>query len=145
MKTKQHPLNYRGQWLRKPFASNYFGAWLTETGSLTARLQRRYAHFSVQTVRLGDAKPFQDEANLLRAPSHQVALIREVLLNGNGQSVVFAHSVLPKSSLRGAWLRLGCLGSKPLGAILFSNPKVKRAPLSYKKTFVKSCAIQARH
>jgi chorismate--pyruvate lyase len=106
---------------------------LIETGSLTARLQQRYAQFAVQAVRLGDAKPLQEEADLLRAPSHQVALIREVLLTGNGQSVVFAHSVLPKSSLRGEWHRLGRLGSKPLGTILFSNPAVKRTPLSYKK------------
>ena len=133
MNIQQHSLNHRSQWLRKPFASNHFSAWLIETGSLTARLQQRYAQFAVQAVRLGDAKPLQEEADLLRAPSHQVALIREVLLKGNGQSVVFAHSVLPKSSLRGEWHRLGRLGSKPLGAILFSNPKVTRTPLSYKK------------
>jgi chorismate--pyruvate lyase len=130
---QQHSLNYRSQWLRKPFASGHFSAWLIEAGSLTARLQQRYAHFAVQTVRLDDAKPLQEEASLLRAPSHHVALIREVLLKGNGQSVVFAHSVLPKSSLRGGWCKLGRLGDKPLGTILFSNPAVKRTPLSYKK------------
>lgn len=52
---------------------------------------------------------------------------------GNNQPVVFAHSVLPYASLRGAWLGLGKLGNKPLGAALFANPKVKRTPLEYKK------------
>ena len=46
---------------------------------------------------------------------------------------MFAHSVLPRGSLRGAWNGLGRLGNKPLGATLFANPKVKRTPLSYKK------------
>lgn len=55
------------------------------------------------------------------------------MLWGNGQGVVFAHSVLPKASLRGAWAGLSRLGSKPLGAMLFANPKVQRTALSYKK------------
>jgi len=61
------------------------------------------------------------------------AQIREVLLYGNGRPVVFAHSVLPRRSLQGEWRSLGRLGNKPLGAVLFANPKVKRTPLSYKK------------
>lgn len=60
-------------------------------------------------------------------------LVREVLLYGNGLPVVFAQSVLPRKSLQGEWRRLGKLGNKPLGAVLFANPKVRRTPLSYKK------------
>ena len=78
-------------------------------------------------------KPIQDEAVLLHQASYKTALIREVLLMGDHQPVVFAHSVLPRVSLRGAWNGLGRLGNKPLGATLFANPKVKRTPLSYKK------------
>ncbi len=52
---------------------------------------------------------------------------------GNNQPVVFAHSVLPRASLRGSWRGLGKLGNKPLGAALFANPKVKRTLLEYKK------------
>jgi chorismate lyase len=51
----------------------------------------------------------------------------------SNQPVVFAHSVLPYVSLRGAWHGLGKLGNKPLGAALFANAKVKRTPLEYKK------------
>jgi len=69
----------------------------------------------------------------LHFPIGKTALIRDVLLNGGGCPVVFAHSVLPRRSLRGEWLRLGKLGSKPLGATLFANQKVKRTALSYKK------------
>lgn len=136
MKIKNHPYHYRANWLKKPFLSHQYTPWLIETGSLTARLQRRYAEFSVQTVRLTDEKPLKDEAYCLHAQSHQLALVREVLLMGNSQAVVFAHSVLPKASLRGAWYGLGKLGNKPLGATLFTNQKVKRTPLSYKKLSV---------
>ena len=74
-----------------------------------------------------------DEFALLGLKASQHALIREVLLMGNNQPVVFAHSLLPRASLRGAWQGLGKLGNKPLGATLFTNPKVKRTPLEYKK------------
>jgi chorismate--pyruvate lyase len=133
VKIRQNTLNHRSQWLRKPFSCSQFNTWLIESGSLTARLQKRYSHFAVQTVYLGHAKPLQEEADLLHVASYKMAYIREVLLKGNRQSVVFAHSVMPKTSLRGVWNGLGRLGVKPLGAILFSNPKVKRTPLSYKK------------
>jgi len=108
-------------------------AWLVDKGSLTARLQQRYANFSVKPVAVKYAKPIRGEAVLLHSPAYKTALIREVLLFGNGQPVIFAHSVLPRASLRGAWNGLGRLGNKPLGATLFANPKVKRTPLEYKK------------
>ncbi len=133
MKIKNHPYHNRANWLKKPFLSHQYTPWLIETGSLTARLQRRYADFSVQTLRLANAKQLRDEAYCLHTASYKLALVREVLLVGNQHAVVFAHSVLPKASLRGEWYGLGKLGNKPLGAKLFANPKVKRTPLSYKK------------
>lgn len=58
---------------------------------------------------------------------------REVFLYCGDRPVVFAHSVLPLASLRGAWAKLGKLGNRPLGATLFANPCVRRAPLEYKR------------
>lgn len=108
-------------------------SWLIDRGSLTLRLQKSYPIFVVKPVHVGYAKPILDEALRLGLPGYKTALIREVLLIGNHQSVVFAHSVLPRASLRGAWNGLGRLGNKPLGAALFANPQVKRAPLRFKK------------
>ena len=133
MKIQYHRLNNRTSWFRKPYLSGNYQSWLVETDSLTARLQQRYVNFAVKPVTVKYAKPIQDEAVLLCQPIYKTALIREVLLMGNHQPVVFAHSVLPRGSLRGPWNGLGRLGSKPLGATLFANPKVKRTPLSYKK------------
>lgn len=69
----------------------------------------------------------------MHVSSREPMLVREVHLLGNGQPVVFAHSVLPRHHLRGAWLGLRVLGNKPLGASLFANPKVCRTALEFKK------------
>lgn len=113
--------------------SGAYRKWLIDNGSLTTRLKARYTDFVVRPVLLKNAKAFTDESALLGLKASQPALIREVLLMGNNQPVVFAHSVLPRTSLRGAWYGLGKLGNKPLGATLFANPKVKRTRLTYKK------------
>ena len=132
MKVRINP-HRKNHWLRKPILCSAYRKWLVDNGSLTARLKARYADFSVRPVLLKNAKSFTDESALLGLKANQHALIREVLLMGNNQPVVFAHSVLPRASLRGAWHRFGKLGNKPLGAALFANPKVKRTPLEYKK------------
>ncbi len=123
----------RSHWLDKPMMSGQYHHWLIDSHSLTMRLQRRYPSFSVKPVLVKYAKPFLDEASLLGISLRTTLLTREVQLIGNNQVVVFAHSVLPRKSLRGAWVGLSHLGNKPLGATLFANPQVKRAPLSYKK------------
>jgi chorismate lyase len=110
-----------------------FRSWLIESGSLTLRLQKRYKDFSVKNIQMKNAKPYQGEASLLRLKSHQHEHIRDVLLLGNHEAVVFAHSVIPKKSMRGSWSCLGQLGNKPLGGTLFANPKVTRTAFEYKK------------
>ena len=133
VKIQQNCSKSRQRWLKKPMLAKALQSWLIDTGSLTARLQLRYKHFAVKPVAVKYAKPIADESALLHLPAHKTALIREVLLMGNNQTVVFAHSVLPRASLRGAWNGLGRLGNNPLGATLFANPKVRRTLLSYKK------------
>ena len=133
VKIKQNPISPRLRWLNKPIQANQVQSWLIDNGSLTARLQHRYKNFAVIPLAVKYAKPIQDEAVLLHQASYKTALIREVLLIGDNQPVVFAHSMLPRASLRAAWNGLGRLGNKPLGATLFANPKVKRTPLSFKK------------
>jgi chorismate lyase len=133
VKIQQNRSHPRQQWFRKPMLCGAYRQWLIDHGSLTARLKARYSDFAVQPVLLKNAKAFTDESTLLGLKASQYALIREVLLLGNNQPVVFAHSVLPRASLRGAWNGLGRLGNKPLGATLFANPVVKRTPLEYKK------------
>ena len=113
--------------------SGAYRTWLIDSGSLTQRLQAKSKHFNVRALRLNRTKPQIDEAKILKIPQQQSALLREVLLLDQEQPLVFAHSVLPDKSMRGAWLGLSRLGNKPLGAALFSDPQVTRTPLQYKK------------
>lgn len=133
MKILNSRKNKKTSWLKKPYLAENYHAWLVSNGSLTARLQARCGDFAVQPLSVKYAKPIHDESALLRLPVHKTALIREVLLLSNRHPVVFAHSVLPRASLRGPWHQLGKLGNQALGATLFANLKVKRTPLSYKK------------
>lgn len=133
VKIQHNRSHQRQQWLKKPMLSGAFRKWLIDKGSLTARLKTTYKDFAVRPIFLKNAKAFTDESALLGLKPNQHALIREVMLMGNNQPVVFAHSVLPRASLRGVWNNLGKLGNKPLGAALFANPKVKRTPLEYIK------------
>jgi len=110
--------------------------WLLDRGSLTRRIQVRCAAFSVRHVQqqYGVAMPSERRMVALSRPSrHSRALLRDVFLYCGETPLVFAHSVLPATSLHGAWQSLGQLGSKPLGAALFANPRVRRTPLRFKK------------
>ena len=133
MKIDQHHLKLRSNWLKKPFSALRYRSWLVNEGSLTARLQLRYADFHVEALSQQNAKPIDDEAAILKRKQSTITNVRDVLLKGNKCTLVYAHSVLPYSSLRGEWVKLGKLGNQPLGATLFGNPRVKRTPLSYKK------------
>ncbi len=123
----------RSQWLKNPINSGVYRDWLIDKGSLTWRLQLRAKNFKVKPLKVMNAQPQVDEALLLGFAQNQLALLREVQLMEGALPVVFAHSILPHRSLSGAWLGLRRLGNKPLGATLFSNPKVKRTPLMFKK------------
>jgi chorismate--pyruvate lyase len=74
-------------------------------------------------------------------------MLREVHLYCGDTPVVFAHSVIPKKGMNGAWHHLGKLGNKPLGAALFANPLIKRMPLQFRKLdrrhalYRRACAI----
>jgi chorismate--pyruvate lyase len=125
-------------WQAAPHASGAYRRWLIGDDSLTLRLQSRCGNFAVSHVRQRWAHPLPDEAALLKLRPQQIALIREVWLQCGEARMVFARSVLPRASLYGAWRKLGELGSKPLGAVLFGDRKVVRTPLAF-------CKLPAHH
>jgi chorismate--pyruvate lyase len=84
------------------------------------------------------ARTSVDERALLGASARELVITREVFLYCAGTPVVFAHSVVRREGLRGPWRWLGNLGARPLGAALFSDPRVARTPLVFR-------AIGAHH
>ena len=118
-------------WQHRPHAPAALRAWLLDRGSLTHRLQQRCRRFEVEVLHQHWQRALPDEAALLGIAPHTHALVREVLLRCDGRAVVFARSILPRTSLLGAWRDLGRIGSRPLGGALFSDPRIRRAPLRF--------------
>ena len=107
-------------------------AWLFADGSLTARLQARCGDgFRVRRLRSDYARPRPEEAQALGIRPRRVALLREVLLYCGARPVVYARSVIPLPTLRGAHRRLARLGDKPLGAYLFARPEMRREHMEF--------------
>ena len=107
--------------------------WLLSHGSLTRLVQRHCSDFRVKPVFQALALPCGDELAVLDLRCGELALVREVYLYCGDTPVVFAHSVVARKNLRGAWRGLSGLGNRSLGAALFANPKVKRMPFQFKK------------
>jgi chorismate--pyruvate lyase len=107
--------------------------WLTDQGSLTRRLKRHCPAFRVHPTRIGRFRTSHDENRALRLGPGCLAYVREVILDCGNLPVVFAHSVVALDSLRGPWAAVTRLGSRPLGEALFSNPRISRGHLQYKR------------
>lgn len=109
--------------------------WLFDPGSLTRRLQAvcnnvpdsgSSSGFWVEVLEQSWQRPMLNEAVRLGISAERMALVREVFLYCNAQPVVFARTVIPAQTLTGPQRHLACLGSRPLGAILFADPNMHR-------------------
>lgn len=100
-------------------------AWLTATGSLTARL-RAHGVVEVRVQRQGSQRLWPQERRDLACRSGHV---REVLLLLDGVPVVWARSATSHRALQGTWKALTGLGTRPLAELLFQRSHVCREPL----------------
>ena len=108
--------------------------WLQNRGSLTQLIQQRCrGNFRVKPVFQSLAAACADELAVMNLRQKELALVREVYLYCGNTPVVFAHSVVARKDLRGAWRSLNGLGNRSLGTVLFTNPVVKRTPLRFRK------------
>ncbi|MBB3048453.1 chorismate--pyruvate lyase [Litorivivens lipolytica] len=102
--------------------------WLLDRGSLTARLVRASGgDFRVQVLEQSWQRPRLTERRLLEMGDREQGIIREVLLICRGEPWVYARSVLPARSLEGRLRHLRKLRDSALGALLFSDPSMRRA------------------
>jgi chorismate lyase len=120
-------------WQPAPAAAGRYRPWLTDAGSLTARVKARCGDFNVRLLFQGLRRPDRDERFVFTHGGRARVLVREVFLCCGDTPVVFAHTVLAPGDLRGTWRSVAKLGTRPLGAALFADPRVHRHPLRSRK------------
>ena len=119
-------------WRLSPAGSGRYRPWLTDRGSLTARIAVRCEAVRVEVLFQGLRRPDRDERFLFANRGTRV-LVREVFLCCADRPVVFAHTVFDPVDLCGAWRSVARLGNRPLGAALFADPRIKRHPLRQRR------------
>ena len=101
--------------------------WLLDPASLTLRLQQLCGRrFHVRVISQGWGMPRQDEVQALGMAGRERAIIRQVQLMCAEHTWIYARTVIPATSLRGRLQRLVQLGTRPLGAMLFADPGMRR-------------------
>ena len=119
--------------------------WLLDSGSLTRRVVQACGEgcFRVRLLHQGWGAPLNSERRLLRTRRGVMMLIREVELLCDERPWVFARTLIPATSLQRSVRRLTQLGERPLGAVLFSDPKVHRGVTQIARLLPKHPLFQA--
>lgn len=118
------PLGTQAQWLNPELVhlSSDLRDWLTDAGSLTAKLKALHANFHVHV--LCQRQGFADDHEYRQLGlDKQPVTLREVLLYCNGLPWVFARSVLPHEQLEQS-AEITRLGNNPLGEHLFQRQDI---------------------
>ena len=87
----------------------------------------------MEVVFQGLRRPDSDERFMFAHGGRARVLVREVFLCCGDTPVVFAHTVLDPNDLCGTWRSVAKLGTRPLGAALFADPRIERYPLRSRK------------
>jgi chorismate--pyruvate lyase len=107
----------------------YLKNWLLDTGSLTERLQSHCRDFRVQLIGQRPLAAEHEEFLHMDVPQQQRNStdwqVREVILWGENRPWVFARSIIPDALCNGD---LANLGSRPLGKVIFNDPRFVRLP-----------------
>jgi len=111
-------------------ASGNLWRWLRYPRSLTAALTAACpGRFSVRLLSQGSGRPTVDEGVALRLERHSAPIVRQVQLCCNERPWVYARTIIPRATMKGEGGRLARLGNRPLGALLFADPRVRRGTL----------------
>lgn len=106
-------------------------SWLFDRSSLTARLIRHcndngHGRFSVKLLEQKLTIAKRDEREVLGIGNNRGAIVRQVKLYCGETPMVYARTVIPVTTLTGKQRLYGNLGSRPLGAMLFSDNSMRR-------------------
>lgn len=111
--------------------SSQWQTWLTGSGSLTAQLIAHSRHFRVRRIRQARGAVALDEQHILQLPRRVLVQQRNVVLECDGQPVVYAHTSVPLTATASDWPLFGSLGERSLGSTLFGDPLVQRGALEF--------------
>jgi chorismate--pyruvate lyase len=102
-------------------APRQWQAWLSDTGSLTQKIERAIGQ-KLEVLVLSDGRQTlnSDESRYFQFKLRRCR-VREVLLCANQIPLVMAHSIIPTTSACGSNQPVLRLGKKPLGAALFAK------------------------
>ena len=87
----------------------------------------------VKVLFQGRRRLHRDEQFLARAGNPTHVLTRDVVLYCGAKPVVYAHSVLAPGGCGAGWRLMQGMGSRPLGAALFTDPRIRRLLLRQHK------------
>lgn len=102
--------------------------WLTTDKSITAKL-RSAGKLSVELLEERWGVPTPRERRRLKLKDRERARIRTVILHVDNIPVVYARSIMPARSLKGAWRYLPYLQNQPLGGYVYQSGALKRSPI----------------
>jgi len=102
-------------------------SWLFDASSLTARLiDLCGGNFSVRVISQQWQVLNAEEASAMSLDGVRSALVRQVLLCCGDKPLVYARTVIPVTTIKGAQRRYANMGSRPLGAMLFADRTMRR-------------------
>jgi chorismate lyase len=106
-------------------------SWLSERGSLTARLRETWGEVSVEVIEEGLTTPLPHEAARLDMPQGEEAWVRCVWLRCHGQARLYARTVIPRWGPTNPWVQVQQLGRQPLGELLFRATDLERSAFEW--------------
>jgi chorismate lyase len=87
--------------------------------------------FRVSPLKQQRALCLADEHAAIALPRRLKVWERDVLLECDGQPMVYAHTVVPADDTTNDWPFFRSLGTRSLGSALFSDPLIRRGQLQY--------------
>ena len=127
LKQKSSWITYRE--MMNQVSNNSIKSWLIENGPITKRISVN-EDFELNLIRDEIDKVNEIDEKYLGNCVGDIK-VREVILLGNKMPKVYAKSLIPVNTIKNGFSKLGNLGTKPLGDILFEKDIFKKVDVTY--------------
>ena len=114
-----------------------FRSFLSDPGSMTARLRQENPSFGLQVLSEEFTNPTFSERTQLAMQEEESAFIRESVLYSDQSVWMYGRLVFPLATLTDKEQAFTALGNRPIGDVLFSDPRVKRGAFDFANMKIK--------